>query len=596
MIAILEDSQNESIPALACYLLMPLKEKQALIIEAYYFVERGNSLPDELAFLQKPVNIVRQKIGPLKDPPGNKRPTGFGQNRPAKIGARPSKTGRQTGARKHSSKRAERIGLDQKDTIRQKLRAIERCWKPARICARPGTTELIRSLNKKDRDLAALWATSVHGKDYHDKYLAKMLSARLAEKAVLLFFEDAGHTVRDTSIQQVDGGAEWITHDLMVDNRIPIDVKNARSSVNSGAHYSECIVPIQKQDNRESHVGAISVDVRIAGVLSPYIRADEFDFPKKSYDPELTILGTTSTAEINRLAGQFASERLYLHIMPQLNTQWESVTYKYVYPPWLFTYPPTLYGSFFDGLSGLDSIQSARIPTLDELHRIKKRPPFYIFLAAGKPVPEQWKKELCAWQLELYSEIESQADELRLPFLFLTLLKHFTEQLHDPSNDFHPNGYRALIFNDGKGGMKTNGAYPLGIYDPLCLIHQLITNLATIWKMRKEYQLDRIQQFQFKGLGILRGRLPSDDHWTTILAFCGGTLPAKNHAKCGKPDLILGAEGVEVCPECHRLICPDPGCRYCWKDCEEYKRRYTKIFQQDEGILESYDNDPDIPF
>ena len=55
-----------------------------------------------------------------------------------------------------------------------------------------------------------------------------MLSARVAKKGVIHFYRSIGHTVRDTSIQQIVGGDEWITYDLMVDEQIPIEVKNER--------------------------------------------------------------------------------------------------------------------------------------------------------------------------------------------------------------------------------------------------------------------------------------------------------------------------------------------------------------------------------
>lgn len=544
LLTIYQKSRRLGRPAIAIYYQMSPKDQGLLISEVYFFIKAGNVLPPELKFLQDTASYRRLA----------------GSSRKRKARSR-SDTPR--------GKQAE------KKAINRKLSAITSCWRPTKIYARPGTMELVNGLDDQDKELARLWAQGCEDQEYHENFLAKMYSARLAEKAVMQFYRRAGHDVRDTSVQQLGNGEEWITHDLMVDNHVPIDVKNARTSVNSGSHYSEFVVPKLKQTSRDIHRNAAPVEVRIVGVLSPFLPKRDFCSPKHSYDPEVTVLGEISESEIKNLTQQFTTERLDLHILPQPRAPWESATYSYVFPPWLFSYPEYLYMDFHQCLRELNNITSSQIPDLKQLRRIDRQPPFHIFLAAGKPVPEQWQNDLAPWQLDFCEMIVEHNQDLKLPFLFLTLLHHFTDKLHNPTHDYHPNGYRELIFGDRIGGMKRDRTHPLGIYDPLCVVHELIINLASIWKVRKQYQLDCIQQFQFRGLGILRGRLPDRDHWTTVLAYCGGTIPEKRNANCGNPNLILGADGVEECPSCHRLICPDSRCRYCWKDCSEYHNRLS---------------------
>lgn len=76
-----------------------------------------------------------------------------------------------------------------------------------------------------------------------------------------------GKTVStDRCITQLDQeGGDWLTHDLSVDRKISVDVKNARRPVNSKQFYVEHTVPRFKLDRSGS-------DVRIAGVLSPYLQ------------------------------------------------------------------------------------------------------------------------------------------------------------------------------------------------------------------------------------------------------------------------------------------------------------------------------------
>ena len=81
-----------------------------------------------------------------------------------------------------------------------------------------------RELDERDKLIAREWA----GKNDYEAVIAKMLSARAAEKATKRFYEGLGATVEDVSIRQLEPGAEdWTTHDLLIDSTVAVDVKNA---------------------------------------------------------------------------------------------------------------------------------------------------------------------------------------------------------------------------------------------------------------------------------------------------------------------------------------------------------------------------------
>src|SRR5690606_38928003 len=120
-------------------------------------------------------------------------------------------------------------------------------------------------LDERDLLIAKQWAPLPE----NDASLAKMLSARAAEKATALFYRDMGSVVEDIAITQLYGaGSDWKTHDLLVDENIALDVKNARRAINAVGFYSEHTVARFKLDRREQHV-------KIAGILSPYLNLEQ---------------------------------------------------------------------------------------------------------------------------------------------------------------------------------------------------------------------------------------------------------------------------------------------------------------------------------
>ncbi len=90
-------------------------------------------------------------------------------------------------------------------------------------------TDIYISMSSKDRQLAISWSNNES--DYEK---AKMLSARSAELITAEFFSKIGRVVSDIAIHQLTGESDqWKYYDLLIDSSCPLDVKNARTTINS---------------------------------------------------------------------------------------------------------------------------------------------------------------------------------------------------------------------------------------------------------------------------------------------------------------------------------------------------------------------------
>jgi hypothetical protein len=185
------------------------------------------------------------------------------------------------------------------------------------------------NLNDDDRELASSWGSQ----NSPSWEIARMLSARAAEKVAIQVYQELGYEVIDTSIEQIKGLLKIITGkrmDLYLNDCIPVDVKNSRTPLNSDNSYVEHVVPRFKsdRDNRE---------VRIAGVLSPYLKLTDINDPGNARFniPDIRYLGETSKADIEYLGSFFNS--------PRLEVQTSKVK---TIPPWLFNYPERWYAEY----------------------------------------------------------------------------------------------------------------------------------------------------------------------------------------------------------------------------------------------------------
>ena len=124
---------------------------------------------------------------------------------------------------------------------------------------------------------------------------------------------------------------------------------------------------------------------------------------------------------------------------------------------------------------------------------------------------------------------------LSLPFVFLSLMEHFLILLSsEASENFVADNYAELIFPTEKRDR------PLFIYDPLCTVDNLLSTLSTLWETRTS-ELRGMSVFRLHDLNILLGkRKPSETHWRTVLAYCGGWIEGESGRKpCGTTPLVL---------------------------------------------------------
>jgi len=440
--------------------------------------------------------------------------------------------------------------------------------------------DMYLGLDERDEQLSALWAK---GSNF-DATLAKMLSARAAEKAVKRFYEETGSQVEDVALRQLDGGAgDWTTHDLIVDAELAIDVKNARRPIYGRDFYVEHTVPKFKLDRRGEGVA-------IAGVLSPYLRLDAIRHPQQATSSfrvdDLVFLGETSRSSIDRLASTFASDQLEVVRVNERTV-----------PNWVFGYPAAWYRAFTERIHRLRKEHEWPVGdqwryVFDDAELMRLVPALCV---AGKPLPVTISSKLSRQQRGFYAKLQEIVGcPPDLPAIFLAVLSDFLRQVRQDDPDFSPRDYLPLLFLSGTAprrssdaGVPAAASYPLGAIDPLSLVRTLIETFTTLWDGRKEANLARFSNFRFGGLGVLQGRAASDVAWTTLVAYCGGTVyesdergavlvnddgePQSVKGKCGQAPLILGKD--KSCPDCGKLVCSR--CRFCSVLCQE--RRFQKL-------------------
>lgn len=448
-----------------------------------------------------------------------------------------------------------------------RLRIIREHYTPARdlVCRLIGTTSkavtstsaatLYANIKEQDKEIARLWA-----RDGLPAVYAKMLSARAAELAAREIYERAGHSVADVSITQLEPGrADWLTHDLLLDGSIAIDVKNSRRPIGAKNFYVEHTVPKFKLDRRSS-------EVRIAAFLSPYITVKLLDQPFDRYFPkeDIVFLGETSAEDMDKLSKAFDAPNFSV---PRTTDR--------VFPSWVFTYPASWYRDFNELIEIAEALDW---PSEEDWDTVFSDLPEDAVITAHcilqKALPAGLSDEMKDWQISLYHRLRSAVGAPpNLPAIFLTILTDFLSALQEQRESYTPKDYEQLLFV-GRGAR-----FPLGAIDPLQLVSNLIKTLETLWAGRGETRLGRFKQFRFVGLGILQGRESRERPWTTIIAYCGGTQYESDkdgniefHAgmpvpkgKCGHTPLIIGES--HTCQSCRKLICAR--CSFCSQPCRD---------------------------
>ena len=408
------------------------------------------------------------------------------------------------------------------------------------------------------------------GDDYE---IGRVLSARAAEKAAEIFYERCGFKVVDVSIKQLkeNGNDAWKYYDLEVDG-YPIDVKNSRRSLNSGERYVEHCVPKFKIIRND-------INVKISGILSRYLWPKTLLHSEDIPDTSLLFLGETSYAEIEKLRAVFSSEYFDIDFgRPGIGTN-------YFLPPWIFEYPSSLYKKRNEAI--------AELANQDAMDYIFSRPqtlnPIPLCIVTNTDLRKYWHDEsLSKWEWTLYQTLYDriQTNGLSLPFVYLSLISHFTEILHrypEDYEEYRPQKYRNIVFMNEAEFIK-----PLGVHDPLNTVRSLINVLDKLWTsdhgMIKQYKY-----FKLSGFHIFQGKKSSTDNWETLVAYCGGWIAGKG--KCGKYPLVLGESNR--CPVCKKLICPL--CGFCSEGCPN-----SCGTDQDPFSIDVQDHDvnyyKDIPF
>ena len=411
--------------------------------------------------------------------------------------------------------------------------------------------ELVYSeIETEDRELASIWSS----RTLDEHILARMISARAAEKVAKWFYLHLGFDVLDVAVHQLSGkSAAWKTHDILVDWSLAIDVKNARMPVNNKAFYVEHTVPRFKRDR----TGA---DVTIAGVVSPYLSMRYLNNPEdiKFEVIDVRYLGETSYDRISQTCSQFADATFVIADPGDGG----------FLPPWHFDFPTEWYDEF-DRTS--DLVRHCQMPSETELHIIYNEAgaifPLPVCIASGIPLPEWLLDSMPVWKREFVVRLQSFCKPRpRLAQIFFAVLVDFLGKLKIQVADvYRPVDYFSALYHDVEEDVRASRR-PLGIEDPLETVRTLIESLGKLWTKRDNINLDRFNEFRLSGGGILQGRENRQDSWQTILSYCGGWIEGKG--RCGNAPLILGVE--EQCDRCHRLICYQ--CGYCSDPCDKVRR------------------------
>ena len=201
--------------------------------------------------------------------------------------------------------------------------------------------DIYSGIDQKDLALTSLWTEPLKNTEHNvskkEGFIAKMISARAAEKVAFLFYEGMGVPVKDISIHQVTKESEkWKTFDLLLGREdlgitALVDVKNARGSKENSNSFSEFCVPKFKKyrDNSE---------VNILGILSPYLQYKFIKSPSLiNFDIEpIRVLGEANLSTLESLRQRFHTSKLNLCLLREDGME------SYL-PRWVFDGPDHLY-------------------------------------------------------------------------------------------------------------------------------------------------------------------------------------------------------------------------------------------------------------
>ena len=411
-------------------------------------------------------------------------------------------------------------------------------------------------LTRQDYEVIAAWnnvPSDELGKDpfsflsqrLKEYRLMQHISARSSERVALKIYKKMYGDVNDISSEQVEGASrDWVYADLLARSQNHsdryIDVKSARASFSRENRFSEfCLKKFKKVDQ--------GIDVDLSAFFSDYKTLSQFS---EGDTPTYQWIGEFSKGQVIRSIGFIHKNFKTMFLLEDFRRNIEST--KFI-PGWLFDYPEVIYKPRNGHIRALSSL-------MDRAHCREAVPadlPDSLQIFVDKDIPRDRSRS----EKLVVNALRAMMDEHGLDrgLLFMTIIAVSLTAMWRGWMEFRPVIFREFIDLDDSDDSRLR---PLGIWDPLGYIDELIESLDTVFRYSRERMLG-FRTFRLVGHGILMGRSAHDEHWTTILAYCGGRKQKLN-VRCGNTPLVLGVE--ENCPACGKLVCNE--CGYCSERCE----------------------------
>jgi hypothetical protein len=390
-------------------------------------------------------------------------------------------------------------------------------------------SDIIAMVDSDDYQLMRAW--SKWDQEINPFRQAQLLSARLAEKVALLYYTREKFSSKDISISQIQPfPGEWQNHDLLLEGKIAIDVKNARTSVHNQTRFLNHCVPAFKHDRAGQ-------DVIIASVISPYLNLEQIrgENEIKMNTSDFIFLGETTLSKIDCLEKEFLTDQFKIEIRSSRG----DVT---MIPAWVFDYYLShrwLKTEKFE--HSISQTQSGVEIVAD-------------FTSKGNISKPIFNKCLSGNQEKFINTIKQHMHlGMSLPVLYLSIWEDFLKNISIPGMDYNPSDLYSVLYKD------KSAQHPLRLEDPLGIIYELIHSLVLL-AQQNTVDWRSIRKFELKGEGFLIGQTIQGEK-ITLMAYCGGTAPGKG--KCCHGPLIIGKN--RSCPICGRLICDC--CNFCSPNC-----------------------------
>ena len=203
--------------------------------------------------------------------------------------------------------------------------------------------------------------------------------------------------------------------------------------------------------------------------------------------------------------------------------------------PWLFDYNAQFYQNQIKIANQFCALHQDAIPSQKDIELLDNASIYNylpLFIYGNKQLPSTWYSKMPQWVKEFVSLLyRKNNDFLKLPYLYMAILKHFLIMLSRRDTNYSPRQILSLLGNENR---------PLKIYDPLGIIKNFCQTLQIVWDNQQHANLTGFKIFKFHGKGLLSGKKSESDREITILAYCGGTIEGKG--PCGKSPLILGRD------------------------------------------------------